>query len=76
MGSVGRAVAHAFSWAGFHLTGKNTLSRATTFDIVLLLLIGEAAERALVGDDHSSAEKVLGGEPLIIVVDGWPLGTG
>lgn len=37
----------------FRLTGKRTLSQATTFDFVLLLIVGEATQQALLGDDYS-----------------------
>lgn len=37
----------------FRLTGKRTLAQATTFDFVLLLVIGEATQQALLGDDFS-----------------------
>ncbi len=37
----------------FRLTGKRTLSEITTFDFVLLLIISEATQNALLGDDYS-----------------------
>jgi uncharacterized membrane protein YcaP (DUF421 family) len=37
----------------FRLSGKRTLSQATTFDFVLLLIIGEATQQALLGEDFS-----------------------
>lgn len=37
----------------FRLTGKRSLATATTFDFVLLLIIGEATQQALLGDDFS-----------------------
>lgn len=37
----------------FRLSGKRTLKEATTFDFVLLLIIGEATQQALLGDDFS-----------------------
>jgi uncharacterized membrane protein YcaP (DUF421 family) len=37
----------------FRLTGKRTLSQATTFDFVLLLIVGEATQQALLGEDFS-----------------------
>lgn len=35
------------------ISGKRTLSEATTFDFVLLLIIGESTQQALLGDDFS-----------------------
>ena len=37
----------------FRLAGKRTLAQATPFDVVLLLIISEAVQNALVGDDRS-----------------------
>lgn len=37
----------------FRITGKRTLSQATTFDFVLLLIVGEATQQALLGEDFS-----------------------
>jgi uncharacterized membrane protein YcaP (DUF421 family) len=37
----------------FRLTGKRGLSEVTTFDFVLLLIISEATQNALMGDDFS-----------------------
>jgi len=37
----------------FRFSGKRTLKEATTFDFVLLLIIGEATQQALLGDDFS-----------------------
>jgi uncharacterized membrane protein YcaP (DUF421 family) len=35
------------------LTGKRTMASVTTFDFVLLLIIGEATQQALLGEDFS-----------------------
>ena len=37
----------------FRVAGRRTLSELTTFDFVLLLVIGEATQQALLGDDFS-----------------------
>ena len=37
----------------FRIAGRRTLSEMTTFDFVLLLIIGEATEPVLLGDDPS-----------------------
>lgn len=37
----------------FRITGKRTLAQVTTFDLVLLLIISEATQQALLGDDFS-----------------------
>lgn len=37
----------------FRIIGKKSLSEATTFDFVLLLIISEVTQQALVGQDYS-----------------------
>jgi uncharacterized membrane protein YcaP (DUF421 family) len=37
----------------FRLTGKRTLSELSTFDFILLLIISEATQNALIGEDYS-----------------------
>jgi uncharacterized membrane protein YcaP (DUF421 family) len=37
----------------FRLTGKRSLSQVTTFDFVLLLIISETTQQALMGEDFS-----------------------
>ena len=54
MESVLRAVAiYLFLLLIFRLTGKRSLAQITAFDFVLLLIIGEATQQALLGDDFS-----------------------
>lgn len=43
----------------FRVSGKRSLSQATTFDFVLLLIIGEATQQALLGDDFSLIKALL-----------------
>ncbi|WP_291295073.1 DUF421 domain-containing protein [Elioraea sp.] len=83
----------------FRLTGRRSLHQITTFDLVLLLVIGEVTQPALVGDDMSvttaiiaivtllmldiafsfikrdvaSADRVLDGQPTLLVLHGAPL---
>jgi uncharacterized membrane protein YcaP (DUF421 family) len=42
-----------FILAVFRISGKRSLSQITTFDFVLLLIISEATQQALVGDDYT-----------------------
>ena len=54
MDSVVRAVAvYLFVLVVFRISGKRSLSQITTFDFILLLIIGEATQQALLGDDFS-----------------------
>jgi uncharacterized membrane protein YcaP (DUF421 family) len=43
----------------FRLTGKRTLAQITTFDFVLLLIISEAVQNGLVGEDFSLTTALL-----------------
>ena len=43
----------------FRISGKRTLSQVTTFDFVLLLIISEATQQALLGMDFSVTMAVL-----------------
>jgi uncharacterized membrane protein YcaP (DUF421 family) len=50
----------------FRISGKRSLRNATTFDFVLLLIVAETTQQALVGEDAS----VTGAFLLIIVLVG------
>lgn len=43
----------------FRLTGKRTLAQVTTFDFVILLIVGEATQQALLGEDFSLVHAAL-----------------
>ena len=47
------AAVYFFLLVVFRIAGKRTLAQITPFDFVLLLVIGEATQGALVGDDQS-----------------------
>jgi uncharacterized membrane protein YcaP (DUF421 family) len=54
MDSVVRVVVmYLFLLVVFRLSGKQTLSEATTFDLLMLLVISETTQQAMVDDDHS-----------------------
>jgi len=83
----------------FRISGKRTLSQVTTFDFVLLLIIAEVTQQALLGQDYSITnfvllvatligmdiamsfvkersprlDRLLEGQPLVIVEDGKAL---
>lgn len=100
MDSVIRGAAiYLFLLVVFRISGQRTLAQITTFDFVLLLIIAEATQQGLLGDDFSvtnaflvittlvgldiflaflkdhsrTADRVLDGLPLVLVVDGVPL---
>lgn len=43
----------------FRLTGKRSLAQITTFDFVLLLIISETADTALLGRNNSTTHAIL-----------------
>src|SRR5680860_1465638 len=43
----------------FRIAGKRSLAQITTFDFVLLLIIGEATQQALLGNDFSMTKAAL-----------------
>jgi len=60
MESVVRAFAiYMFVLLAFRLTGKRSLAQITPFDFVLLLIMGEATQQALLGDDFSVTNAFL-----------------
>ena len=54
----------------FRIAGKRSLAQITTFDFVLLLVIGEATQQALLGDDFSVTTAVL----IILTLVGGDIG--
>lgn len=55
------AVIYFFIFLVLRMAGKRTLSEMTTFDLILVLIISEATQQALIDDDHS----ILGGMLVI-----------
>lgn len=51
----------------FRLAGKRTLSQVTTFDFVVLLIVGEATQQALLGEDFSITHAALVIDTLILL---------
>lgn len=43
----------------FRLTGKRSLAQITTFDFILLLIVSEATQQALIGQDGSITNALL-----------------
>lgn len=60
MDSVLRAVAiYLALLVLFKFSGRRSLAELTIFDFVLLLIIGEATQQALLGDDFSITNAIL-----------------
>ena len=52
------------------MSGKRPIAQVTTFDFVLLLIIGEATQQGLIGDDFSVTKALL----LIVSLVGIDIG--
>jgi uncharacterized membrane protein YcaP (DUF421 family) len=50
---------YAILWVVFRIAGRRTLAEITTFDFILLLIIGDATQQALVGNDFSITTAAL-----------------
>ena len=60
MDAVLRALAvYAILLVVFRISGKRTLAQITPFDFVLLLVIGESTQQALLGDDFSITNAAI-----------------
>jgi uncharacterized membrane protein YcaP (DUF421 family) len=71
MDAILRAVAiYAILMIIFRVSGKRSLAQITTFDFVLLLIISEATQQALMGDDFSLTNATL----VIVTLVGIDIG--
>jgi uncharacterized membrane protein YcaP (DUF421 family) len=71
MDSILRALAiYVMLMLVFRIAGKRTLAHLTSFDFVLLLVVGEATQQALLGDDFSVTNAFL----VIVTLIGTDVG--
>lgn len=67
MESVTRGVViYLFLWVVFRVSGKRTLAETSPFELVLLLIISEVTNQAMVDSDHSITNAML----LILTLTG------
>jgi uncharacterized membrane protein YcaP (DUF421 family) len=52
-------VVYAFLFLIFRIAGKRTLAQTSPFELVLLLIISETTQQAMVDSDHSVTNAVL-----------------
>ena len=52
-------IVYVFLMIVFRIMGRRTLNEATTFDLVLLLIISEVTQQGLVGEDFSITTAVV-----------------
>lgn len=57
----------------FRITGKRSLAQTTTFDFVLLLIVAEAIQQALLDNDNSMTNGLLVVATLLVVDIGLSL---
>jgi uncharacterized membrane protein YcaP (DUF421 family) len=60
-------VIYLFLLVLFRLAGKRTLGEVTPFEFVLLLIIGEATQQGLLGDDFSVTNALLVVTTFIVI---------
>jgi uncharacterized membrane protein YcaP (DUF421 family) len=53
------AVVYVLVWLVLRVSGKRTLSEVSTFDLVLLLIISETTQQAMIDHDHSITNALL-----------------
>ncbi|MCC6628606.1 MAG: DUF421 domain-containing protein [Chloroflexi bacterium] len=71
MDSVIRAIAvYAVLLLIFRIAGKRSLAQISTFDFVLLLIISEAIQQALLGNDSSMTNALL----VVVTLVGLDIG--
>jgi uncharacterized membrane protein YcaP (DUF421 family) len=64
---VRSVVVYGVVFAGFRLLGKRELGQMTIFDLVLILLIANAVQNAMVGPDSSLQGGVVAALVLLVV---------
>ncbi len=61
------AAIYVFLLVAVRLSGRRTLSELSTFDFILLLVISEAVQQGLVGDDYSVTTAMIVVVTLILL---------
>ncbi len=67
-GTVLRAAGvYVFLLAVFRVAGRRTLAQVTTFDLILVLIIGDATQQAIIGDDFTMTAGILAVSTLLVM---------
>jgi uncharacterized membrane protein YcaP (DUF421 family) len=64
---VRTAVIYGFLLVAFRLAGKRQLGQMSPFDLIVLLVISNAVQNALIGDDHSLGDGLIGAAALLVL---------
>src|SRR3982750_2310204 len=60
-------VVYAFLLIGLRLAGKRELSQLNPFDLVVLLLLSNTVQNAIIGNDNSLIGGLIGGGALLLI---------
>jgi uncharacterized membrane protein YcaP (DUF421 family) len=61
------AIVYLFLLFGLKLAGKRELSQLNPFDLVVLLLLSNTVQNAIIGNDNSLIGGIIGGGALLII---------
>jgi uncharacterized membrane protein YcaP (DUF421 family) len=61
------AIVYLFLLFGLRLAGKRELSQLNPFDLVVLLLLSNTVQNAIIGNDNSLIGGIIGGGALLIL---------
>ena len=64
---VRAAVVYAFLLAVFRVAGRRTLAQVTTFDLILVLVIGDATQQAIIGEDFTITGGLVAVATLLLL---------
>jgi uncharacterized membrane protein YcaP (DUF421 family) len=64
---VRSVVVYVFLLAAFRLVGKRQVGQMTPFDLVVLLIISNIVQNALIGDDSSLGGGLVGATTILVV---------
>ncbi|HLU33088.1 MAG TPA: YetF domain-containing protein [Natronosporangium sp.] len=67
------AVIYLILFVLFRVFGKRTLAQVTPFDFVVLLIVGEATQQALLGDNFSITQAAVVIATLLLLERLWDL---
>src|SRR2546430_14339296 len=60
-------IVYAFLLIGLRLAGKRELTQLNPFDLVVLLLLSNTVQNAIIGEDNSLAGGILGAATLLVL---------
>jgi uncharacterized membrane protein YcaP (DUF421 family) len=60
-------VVYAFLLVAFRLCGKRQLGQLSAFDLVVLLLISNVLQNAMIGDDNSLSGGIIGAVTILVL---------